>query len=150
MKKLWLVLTFTAFCFLFLFSTILVSGQKEVMKFGKIDTKDISMTRYDLDSTADAVILGDQGESYFEYDDQSGFNLIFDRLLRIKILKKSGYEWASQSIYLYKINLNEEQLSSLKAKTYNLVNGKVVEEKLTDESVFTEVESRNWIVKKFT
>ena len=44
----------------------------------------------------------------------------------------------------------EEQLLSLKASTYNLVDGNVIETKLDKENVFKEVQDRNHSIRKFT
>jgi len=129
-------------------STGLVYAQDETLKFGKIDIKDLMKLKYENDTTAGAVVLGDKGQSYFQYDELNGFQIIFERHLRVKIFKKSGYDWANHTIPIYHRNENSEKITSLKAKTYNLENGKIVETKLENESIFEEVINNYWTNKK--
>ncbi|HTX87851.1 MAG TPA: hypothetical protein VMC08_02595, partial [Bacteroidales bacterium] len=103
---------------------------QEKMKPGKIDPADLKLTHCSFDSAADAMILGDIGYTHFEYDDQHGFMMIFDRLLRIKIFTKNGFSRANFSITLYKDGSDEEKITTLKGHTYNLENGKILEDKL--------------------
>ena len=67
------------------------------------------------------------------------------------ILKKSGYDLADVEIPLYTDGRNEEELQSLKAYTYNLENGKILETKLdVKNSVFKDKISKNRVIRKFT
>ncbi len=75
-----------------------------------------------IDSTAPAVILCDYG--YF-----NGNTFTFTRLLRIKILSKEGYDWANRTFTTF-------SKSNIRGITYNLEDGKVVEEKLKRSSIF--------------
>ena len=99
-------------------------SQKAPIRFGDIDMEDMIMTSYHLDTTASAVILCDYG--YFR-----GTNFQFTRNFRVKILKKEGYYWANA---VFPTNPNTQ----LKGVICNLVNGKIVKEKLKNESIFTE------------
>lgn len=64
------------------------------------------------------------------------------------ILNKNGYDAANVSISLYADGDAEEELNKLKAVTYNLENGKVVETKLdVKASVFKDKISKNRVVK---
>ena len=96
------------------------------------------MTRYEKDSSASAIVLCDFGESSINYNQTSGFVLNFERTTRIKILKKDGLEWADFQIPLYDDGANDEQVSSLKAVTYNLENGKIVATKAKGDGFFKE------------
>ena len=66
-------------------------AQDEKLKFGKPSMADLKMTRYDYDTSAEAVILSDIGSTWFDYDKDKGFVMHFDRFERIKILTKDGY-----------------------------------------------------------
>jgi hypothetical protein len=101
-----------------------ISGQKPPIKFGDVDMEDMQMTVYPADTSAPAVILCDYG--FF----RAGI-FQFTRTLRIKILKKEGYSWANHSF-------PTGAKSTIKGITYNLENGKVIEDKLKNESIFTE------------
>jgi transglutaminase-like putative cysteine protease len=129
---------------------LIAQEKQEKMVFGKIDMADLKMTSCPFDSSANAMVLGDIGTSYFDYDDDKGFFLVHERLLRIKIFKKEGYSLANQEIRFYHSNKEEESISSLKARTYNLENGKIQETKVTDESMFIEEEDNHWSNKKIS
>jgi hypothetical protein len=124
-------------------------SQNEPIKFGKIDERDLTSANFVGDSAAEAVILCDFGRSRFEVGEEN-FRIVFERVTRIKILKKSGYDWATVRVPLYKKDGNAEKLTSLRGYTYNLVNNQVVKEKLETSGAFTEQVSANQLVRKFT
>ncbi len=105
---------------------------------------------YEKDSSAEAVILSDYGVSELRYNQSKGFQLHFERVRRVKILTKEGLDWADFNIYLYNNATEEEKISGLKAITYNLENGKVVETKVKSESVIKEKYSENTSITKVT
>lgn len=123
-------------------------AQKAPIKFGDVPIEDLKMTVYDKDSSASAVVLADYGESFLSYNQEKGFVLNHERITRIKILTKDGLKWADRFIYVYNQGDNEEKVTSLKGVTYNLENGKVVETKLKNESIFKEKQSENVDVMK--
>ncbi|WP_303312109.1 DUF3857 domain-containing protein [Hymenobacter sp. BT730] len=124
-------------------------AQADPIKFGKLDPKDFDAKNFVADSGAEAVILCDFGRSRIDYQ-QDGFRVVFDRITRIKILKKSGYDWATVRIPLYKKNSGEEKVTALKGMTYNMVNGEMVKEKLEATGMFTEQVDVNHSARKFT
>jgi hypothetical protein len=139
------------FSVLFSCSTLSVFGQTEPFKFGKVELPELQMAAYPKDTSASAVILFDYGKSYFRYSEHDGFQVFFDRQVRIKILKKSGYDWANVQIPFYRVsNSSEEEIMNLKGFTYNLSGKEIVKEKLTKEGVFEEQVTDNWVIKKFT
>lgn len=101
-----------------------VFTQKPPIKFGKIEKADLEMQYYERDSSAPAVILCDYGRF-------NGNTLRFTRLLRIKILKKEGLNWADKIF-------PTSSKSNIRGVTYNLENGEVIEEKLKPSSIFEE------------
>jgi Domain of Unknown Function with PDB structure (DUF3857) len=141
----------TLFC---VFSTIFslsLFAQDAPIKFGKIDIADLQMKSYPKDTSAEAVVLGDVGRAYFEYSQNNGFQVVYERHRRVKILKKSGYNWATIKVGLYvtKNNNGKEELYDLKGVTYNLENGQIVKDKLEKESIFTDKADDNHTVKRF-
>lgn len=123
--------------FLLCFSVDLLS-QKPPIKFGDIPMEDMKMTVYPKDSSAEAVVLADYGESVISYGQTNGFQLFFERIRRIKILTKDGLDRANFTIPLYHANDLEEKVSGLKVVTYNLENGKIVETKSKGDAIFKE------------
>ncbi len=134
---------------LFIYS-LLLQAQKPPIKFGEVPLEQLKMTTYEKDSSAAAVVLADYGESIIAYTQGIGFTLKFERVTRIKILSKDGLDQANFSIPLYHNGSNVEKLSGLKAVTYNLENGKVVESKLKSDAVFKEKYDANIDLTKIT
>ncbi|SCC16634.1 protein of unknown function [Chitinophaga costaii] len=126
--------------------------EKNPYQFGKVSPEDFKPIRYAVDTGASAVYLADVGKAY--YNDRSGeMEMVFKRYTRIHILQKSGYDAANFEIHLYQGGGNgkADDLSELKAVSYNLENGQVVATKLDSKSVFTEKEEDGrWVVKKFS
>jgi hypothetical protein len=136
---------------LFLVYTSSYSQLSGKIKFGNVTAADLQKKIYDQDSSADAVVIADIGYTTFVGNMKGTFSLEFKRLKRAHILKKNGYSIADVAIELYTSGQMEEDLESLKAVTYNLENGKVVETKLDlKNAVFKDKVNKNWLVKKFT
>ena len=127
-----------------------LSAQKDPVRFGDVSKEELSMTTYDKDSTASAVILADFGQSTIVYRQNIGFSLDFERITRIKILTKDGLTWGDFSIPLYESGSSNEKLSGLKATTYNLEDGKIVESKVKGDGIFREDFDANWNITKIT
>lgn len=124
---------------------------KTPVKFGKISAEDFKTSVYSIDSNAPAVVIADIGTSSITGNSKGSFSIEFKHFKRIHILKKGAYDLADVEIPLYTDGRNEEELQNLKAYTYNIENGKVVEVKLDSKSgVFQDKLSKNHLVKKFT
>jgi hypothetical protein len=113
----------------------------------KVSPADLSTKSYELDTTANAIVLAEFGEAYV--DNGGDYNVIVEYHIKIKILKKEGLSFADFEIPLYKNERQAEQLRSIQAFSYNLENGKVVETKLNSKDVFTENQGKNYDIKKF-
>ena len=127
-----------------------IAQDKSPARYGKITPADFDLSKQNFDSGAAAVVIADIGNSEFVGNTKGWFSLEFHRFRRVKILNKRGFDAATVEIPLYVSGKSEEKLESLKAVTYNLENGKIVETRLDDKSVFTDNVSKNWKEKKFT
>jgi len=125
-------------------------AQKPVMKFGKIDPAHFEMQIYDKDTSAEALILGDYGESQIIYDQNDGFVVEYSRHFRAKVFKKSGYDLANQELILYHNGNGQEKVLTLKGSVYNMENGKVVESTLEKSMIFAEEMDSRHTEHKFT
>lgn len=134
----------------FLLCSFLCFGQKEPSRFGKLTPADLEKKVYTIDSSANAVYLADVGSTEIIGNNKGWFSFQFRRHTRIHILNKNGYHEASIEIPLWAGSGNEEKLEGLKAVTYNLDNGKIVESKFEKENLFSEKRNRNLTIKKFT
>ena len=125
--------------FVLLLITTQTFAEKAPIKYGKVSMDEMEMTTYQPDSTASAVILCDYGITDIPYTSNNGFEMTFSRVIRIKVLKKEGLDWANFDIPLRK---KGDNLSSLKAVSYNLENGKIVKSKLKSDGKFIEESSK--------
>ncbi|MER2996497.1 DUF3857 domain-containing protein [Pontibacter populi] len=117
-------------------------------KFGKVDDQELKMSQYAQDTSAEAVVLSDVG--YTRFHISHSVQVLTDRHIRIKILKKSGYDWANFEVPFYVKGGDRERVTGIKGVTYTLENGEVQKHKLDSKNVFEEQHNENWFSKKFT
>ena len=128
-----------------------VYAQKKEFKFGKVSTEDFNAKPFGQDSAAAAVKIFDVGDCYFEYNNQNGFEYVFERHVRYKIVNKNAYDLADFQISLYRnSNSTKEILLRMEAATYNTEAGKTVVTKIGKDSKFTEEYNKNYEIKKYT
>ena len=138
----------TTLLFLFIVFSTQRNFSQEV-KFGKVSKTELEEKFYPLDSSTNAAILYKKRRTYFNYVQDKGWELTTVVHERIKIYNKEGYDWATKQIRLYQGNHGEEKVS-IKANTFNLVNGKVEKTKLKSNQIFLEEVNKFWKFKKFT
>lgn len=133
-----------------LLQNYLYAQDKSNVKFGKVEPEDFDLSAYKFDTSAGAVYIADIGSSEFEGNNSAWFSLYFKRQMRIKILNKNGFDAATMIIPVYVNGSDEEKIEKLRAVTYNLENGKVVQTRLEEKSIFKDKINRNLSYKKFT
>lgn len=101
--------------------------------FGKIDNADLEMKACDFEKDANAEILFDKGDVYYDHN----FDLSMERHKRIKIFNDNGKDKANIRIEFYSGN-HAEYITGLQAQTINLVDGKPEITKLDKKLIFTE------------
>lgn len=124
-------------------------AQDEPIKYGKLDAKLFDASQYPSAAGAPAVVLCDYGTSRIVGADDA-FQVVFDRVTRILVLNKAGYEQATVQIPLYHRDDQEEQLQNLRGATYNLVGGKLEKQPLDPKAIFTEKLDARHNLRKFT
>lgn len=133
---------------------ILVISANEAFsqKFGDVKVSDFTPTFYEIDSTANAIVLFDIGHSKFIGNSKASFSIEFQRHRRLRILDKSAFEYADIEIPLYidSKNNDQETLVSIKAATFYLENGKLKKEEVKQKDIFEEKTSEHWITKKIS
>lgn len=126
----------------FMFAFRLIGQEAPKIRFEKVSQDEMSMKTYPNDTTADAVILFDNGTSFVNYDLEEGFMLTYERFVRIKILKQKGIEWGNFNIPLYYYGDNRENLVLVKGTTFNMESEKVVKSELKKDAIFKERENK--------
>jgi len=127
MLRLVFLLVLGLFCF-----SVNVKAQLQKFEFGKIDKKDLEMSIYPLDSSADAVYLVNYGNVNFNEGDLSMYII---HHVRIKILSKSGFDKADIELNYIK---GVGNIQKLKAATYNLKDGKIVASSISKKAWVSE------------
>ncbi len=128
---------------------VAVSQNNNGFAFGKITYTELDMTVYPKDTSANAVVLNEFGEAYF--DNFNNHNLLVEYHVKIKILKKAGLEHGTFSIWLRKNGGDRQTLRSVMASAFNLENNSMKETKMVEKtSVFNQNYNDNWEIAKFT
>jgi hypothetical protein len=135
---------------LFISPSISAQSPSRKITFGDIKAADFSPKVYPIDTAAQGVVLSDVGSSTYEVDTRGGFNIIFKRHTRIRLLNRNAFDEATFSIPLYAFNNLNEKIDKMEASTFNFENGQVVETKLDKNSIFQDKMSSRYIVRKFT
>lgn len=130
---------------LFLFQITFSIAQKvNFPTWGDFSEYEKNLIKYEIDSTAHAVILNETGYSYC--DEKSNYDINTEVYVKIKILDKEAFKNGNIDLMFYK----KEFISKLKATTTNIVNGiNIVEEVKKDHYYTTEIDDK-WSKISFT
>ena len=131
---------------MFLSPMLLKAGENPV-KFGSVSLEELSMTSYEADESAEAVVLSDMGLSIFMNTD-SGFELLFERTTRIKIFNDAGVKWGNIEIPYYREGNIWERILEIEAFSYNIVDGRVIKTPLDINNSYDEKVNQYWNTKK--
>lgn len=111
--------------------SIFAQKDQQVPAFGKVDKAELEMKTCDFDKNADAMILFETGEVYF-----NATTVDLDMHVRIKILNDKGLERANIHIPYHSYK-NDESIRKLEAQVYNLDgSGNIVTTKVEKKLIF--------------
>ena len=130
---------------LVLSSFVVGKAQPAPIVWDSIPEADLQMTIYEPDSSAEAVVLGDYG-SVFIFSSAQSYGYVLSRHRRIKILKKSGFDYGDVTLTFYHHN-DLEHIKSISAQIILPDGQKSV---LTKENVFVEAINGFWAAVKFS
>lgn len=117
-------------------------------ELGEVTKQELEEKKHPLDPSAGAAILFSRGKTYMTFTENSGFELMTDVEIKIKIYTKEGYEWANKTIPLYMSGSEKETVDISKAVTYNLEGGNIKKTKLKSDGEFMEEVNKYWKKKK--
>lgn len=116
-----------------------VQAQPDPITFGQLEAQYLSAASVAADTAASAVVLCTYGKMTIVREDAAKLQLRFDRITRIKILKKAGFDWAKVEMLLQHSKPGyTEQVTDLRGLTYSLATGKVTQNNLVAGSAFLE------------
>jgi len=131
---------------LFLLFLVCACLRAQDFPYGAVALSDLTMSRYERDTSAGAVVLKEFGEAFISNED---YKLVFKYHVRIKILNKNGLDQANIMIPLYKEgSTRQETIADIKASSFNLENDRIQEQVLENKNIFTE-DSKYFNLKKF-
>jgi hypothetical protein len=139
------------FLVLLIFITISVAtAQKKNSKekdiettFGYIPAKDLLMTTYALDSSAEAVVLASKGEMFIE-PRYGQLKLTYHFFRRVKLLKKSAFNQGNVNI-VYKSKGGYEEFRRIEAA---VIQPDGIRQELTKKDFFQEKSTDDFTTKK--
>lgn len=100
-----------------------------------VSKSDLELTTYAKDSTANALVIYDHGNSFV---DDKTFWLRVQVQQKIKILRTEGISRGEFEVKLYKGKSTKEKIKKIRGTTYNLENGEIVKTQLTPDAIFEE------------
>ena len=115
---------------------------------GKVTQHEVSMTKYENDKDAEAVVIYDLGDYRFSTDYQRGFILNMKRRTKIKVLKQAGEKYATFEIPYYTGDHDWEDIYDIKGTTYNWDGKSLTKTELDMKSIFEEKINENVRVNK--
>lgn len=133
---------------LFHITMSLFSQADYTQEAGKVTQYEMSMTEYEKDKDAEALVIYDLGKYYFQGDNTRGFLLRMEKRIKIKILKQAGVKYANFEIPYYMEGMDWENIEDIKATTYNFEDGQLKKTELINKNIFEEKINENLQVKK--
>ena len=96
-------------------------------ELGEVTKEELLEKKHPTDTSAVAAILFKKAKTTFTLSDEDGFICNTEFLIKIKIYKKQGLDWANFEIPFYVgfDEIKDEMVTVSKACTYNLVDGNV-------------------------
>ncbi len=125
-------------------------AQENSYRFKPVTASDFDIQVPNADTGTSAVIIANTGSATFEGNAKGWFTVIYKKHSRIKILNKTGFDAATETVNLFTTDNHEDVLEDLQATTYNLDNGGLTATRLDNTSVFLEKKSGERSVEKFT
>ena len=135
-----------AFILILLTSFCEAFSQNHGFPFGESRISELNLNRYELDSAAEAIVLKEFGEVYFDNGDGK---MVIQNHQKIKILTEQGLDQANFSILLRKSEGRKEEIVSIEGMTHYLQNGGLKNSTLDKEAIFFQ-ENPNYTLVKFT
>ena len=133
--------------FLITLTAIHSYSQETEYTFGEITANDLNFKIKEIDSTANAVVLYESGNSSFTTDERYVI-IKTNYYFKIKIMNKEGFKHATFSIPIYNTKSNYEKVIDIKGITHN--NNNTTKTHLSLNNVYTEKENEHWKFVKFT
>ena len=124
-------------------SAVAQEANKFSFELGKLSSYELTMTKYEADTTADAIVIFESGDFYFKHIDRNKdyyYSLVKTCKIKIKILKPSGIERAKFAFPVFQES--EYMWEKFYVQTANVYNYDTITKK-TETSTF---EDEEWLI----
>ncbi len=124
---------------LFLLFAVLLSAQTIPLKpgFGNVSDQEVTMTRYEPDTTASVVLLYRKVDVGIRIDMDASFSQYITTYERWKILKEDGKDVADYELYYVDTQKYHEKITNIKVVTHNLeADGTISHKQMSKNYVF--------------
>jgi hypothetical protein len=135
--------------FSFILGHLTVWGQPTDTAFGGVTMDNFLASSPAADSGASVVVFEDIGASTLD-GYEKGWRIEYKRYRRLLIRNKKGFSAASIALSFSAENNGMDKLTTLRANTYNLENGKVVQTKVEDEDMFLDSGENGRMTQRWT
>ena len=126
-------------------------GAVPPLQLGQVTTADFASTPIQTTDSTAAEYLCDYGTTQVVGDRQGGFEAVHQRTARLRILRPTGYRYATVRVLLNVLNNDRaERISAVQGTTYNLVGGQPVATALDASQVFRKQLDQNLVECAFT
>jgi uncharacterized protein YjhX (UPF0386 family) len=116
--------------------------QAQDYEFGEVSEEEVLEKEHPEFKEANAAILFREHRVYYEIKKHKGLRQVTEVHERIKIYNKEGFDWANKTISVFQNGTKKEEIGNIKGYTYNIVDGKLVDEKLRNNGIFNEEASK--------
>lgn len=132
----------------FLINNLIAQTQFDSSKF-EVTSGDLLTNTYEADSTANAIVIYEKGNSYI---DEETFNVVTEIKRKIKILKKEGFNQGTIEVILFNDDSKKrkEKIKRIAAYSHNIIDKKGTLQRLNDKDIFNEKINKNYTKVKFT
>lgn len=138
----------TVFLFILLALNLTIAQSPFNSENTDVTRGDLETNFYEKDSTVNAIVLYEYGNSYV---DNSSYRLITEITKKIKIINRNAFEKATINEYLYYSGDKRETISNITATTFNLeANGSISSTRLDKKDIYEEKYNDRYLITKFT
>ncbi len=134
-------------CAILYFISILTFAQTNFHTLMGVTENDLRETNFTADTTANALVIYERGESYI---DKESFYLTTKIERKIKIFNRNGFNQGTVEIPLYYDSSKKEKVHDIVATTFNLESGAIVKSNVEKSAIFNEEYNSRYNLVKFT
>ncbi|WP_136669055.1 DUF3857 domain-containing protein [Flavobacterium sp. H122] len=122
----------------------------QVLDLENVTLEQLNQKEHQIDKGVAAAILFKKANTKFKYSTENGYQCYTEFDVKIKIFKKEGISWANYQIpYYVGYNiLGNDMVNVVKAYSYNIVDGTIVKERVSEVGQIEQSVNDSWKIMK--